>query len=67
VGTPFTLLRMAVPEFTTVYTEGLTGSAYSDATDDVDAYRLAFRRLSAAALANGESLAMLDRRIRELV
>ncbi len=58
---------MAAPEFTTVYTERHTGLAYSDATDDVDGYRLAFRQLSAAALANGESLEMLDRRIRELV
>jgi Domain of unknown function (DUF5753)/Helix-turn-helix domain len=65
LGTPFTLLRLEVPEFTTVYVEGLTGSTYSDDADDVDAYRLAFSRLSEVALDDTASVRLLDRKIKE--
>ncbi|MBV9844900.1 MAG: helix-turn-helix domain-containing protein [Kutzneria sp.] len=61
LGTPFTVLCLAIPEFTTVYTERLTGSAYSDAPEEVDAYQLAFRRISEVALNARDSVRVLDR------
>ncbi|QUQ69771.1 helix-turn-helix domain-containing protein [Kutzneria sp. CA-103260] len=67
LGLPFTMITMAVPAFTTVYTEGLTAVSYADAPDEVDAYRLAFRRLTEAALPAEDSAKLLDRRIDELV
>ncbi len=67
LGLPFTMITMAVPAFTTVYTEGLTAVSYADAPEDVDAYRLAFRRLTEAALPAEDSAKLLDRRIDELV
>ena len=67
LGLPFTLLRLAVPAFTTIYTESLTSSSYSDAPDEVDAYELAFRRLTEAALSAEDSAKLLDRRVEELV
>ncbi|MFI9381112.1 helix-turn-helix domain-containing protein [Kutzneria sp. NPDC052558] len=67
LGLPFTMITMAVPAFTTVYTEGLTAVSYADAPDEVDAYRLAFRRLAEAALPVEDSAKLLDRRIDELV
>lgn len=67
LGLAFTLIAMAVPAFTTVYTEGLTAISYADAPDEVDAYRLAFRRLTDAALPVEDSAKLLDRRIDELV
>jgi len=67
LGLSFTMITMAVPAFTTVYTEGLTAVSYADAPDEVDAYRLAFRRLTEAALPAEDSAKLLDRRIDELV
>lgn len=65
LGTPFTTLRLEVPDFTTVYIEGLTGSTYFDDADDVDAYRLAFSRLAEVALDDSASARVLDRKIKE--
>ncbi|GAA3439692.1 helix-turn-helix domain-containing protein [Kutzneria kofuensis] len=67
LGTAFTLLTLAVPAFTTVYTESLTAVSYADSPDEVDAYQLAFRRLTEAALPEEDSAKLLDRRIDELV
>ncbi|HTI19677.1 MAG TPA: helix-turn-helix transcriptional regulator [Kutzneria sp.] len=67
LGTAFTLLTLAVPAFTTVYTESLTAISYADSQDEVDAYQLAFRRLTEAALPAEDSAKLLDRRIDELV
>jgi hypothetical protein len=67
LGTAFTLLTLAVPAFTTVYTESLTAISYADSRDEVDAYQLAFRRLTEAALPAEDSAKLLDRRIDELV
>jgi hypothetical protein len=67
LGLAFTLITMAVPAFTTVYTESLTSISYADAPDEVDAYRLAFRRLTEAALPAEDSAKLLDRRIDDLV
>jgi hypothetical protein len=67
LGMAFTMITMAVPAFTTVYTERLTAFSYADGSDEVDAYRLAFRRLTEAALPVEDSAKLLDRRIDELV
>ncbi|MFC0429502.1 helix-turn-helix transcriptional regulator [Kutzneria buriramensis] len=67
LGMAFTLITLAVPAFTTVYTEGLTATSYADAPDEVDAYKLAFRRITEAALPEEDSAKLLDRRIDELV
>jgi hypothetical protein len=67
LGLAFTLLTLAVPAFSTVYTEGLTAVSYADAVDEVDAYQLAFRRLTEAALSEDDSVKLLDRRVDELV
>ncbi|AHH93634.1 helix-turn-helix transcriptional regulator [Kutzneria viridogrisea] len=63
LGVPFTLIRLAVPEFSTVHVENLTGATYADSPAEVDAHGLAFRRLTEAALDAERSLALLDRLI----
>ena len=65
LGTPFMLLRLAVPEFTTVYVDGLTEPSYLGDWEDTGTYRLAFQRLSETALSGHDSIALLESRIKQ--
>jgi len=66
LGTPFTLLRLAIPSFTFAYLEGLTDAYHLDRPPATDIYSLAFDRLRAVALDERGSVKLLERRIREL-
>ncbi|WP_433266809.1 helix-turn-helix domain-containing protein [Actinosynnema sp. CS-041913] len=66
LGTPFTLVRLAVPALSIVYLEGLTDADYLDHPKDTDVYTLAFDRLRVTALDDRASAKRLDRRISEL-
>ena len=64
-GTPFTLLRLAVPEFTAVFMDGLVESNYFGDWDNTDIYRLAFQRLTEVALSEQDSIKLLDQKIKQ--
>ncbi|MBW4719429.1 helix-turn-helix domain-containing protein [Saccharothrix obliqua] len=66
LGTPFTLLRLALPALTVAYLEGLTDANYLDHPKATDVYALAFDRLRVTALDDRASAKMLDRRINSL-
>jgi hypothetical protein len=61
---PFTILRFAEPALPDiVYLEQLTGAAYLDKREDVDAYATVVDRLAAQALTPADSVAFLTRMI----
>ncbi len=66
LGTPFTLLQLALPTLTVAYLEGLTDANYLDHPKATDVYTLAFDRLRVTALDDRASAKMLDRRISAL-
>ncbi|SDC72725.1 helix-turn-helix domain-containing protein [Actinokineospora iranica] len=66
IGTPFTLLRLALPTLSVAYLEGLTDANYLDHPKAAEVYTLAFDKLRVTALDDRESANLLDQRINEL-
>lgn len=66
LGSSFRLLRLAEPEATYVYLEGLTSGDYLDKPAHTDRYVTAFDRLRMVAASDRVTVQMLDRRINEL-
>jgi hypothetical protein len=66
LGSPFTIVHLALPPFTVAYLEGLTDANYLDREEEIKVYRLAFDRLRVTALDDRASAALLDRRIEEM-
>ncbi|WP_165912822.1 helix-turn-helix domain-containing protein [Tamaricihabitans halophyticus] len=64
-GTPFTIISLIEGRPGIVYTEGLTGSDYLGG-EHVRVYNLAYDNLRAAALSPDKTLALINRRIKEL-
>ncbi|WP_461145228.1 helix-turn-helix domain-containing protein [Salinifilum aidingensis] len=67
VGSSWVLLHLGEPVATYAYLEGLTGSDYLDKPSHTEKYVTAFDKLRAAAASERATMAMLERRIKELI